>query len=443
MALNSILGVAAESVNAAVEVMLLPSLILAFFVAELTPSYATIGLVPAIAIGFWTLGRLPAHLLSQTRRRQQPWAFASAVVRAAAIGLLAVIASRTAPETLSQSARPLILTVFLCLIAFSLAGGFGSLAGSALLQTSITTESWGAFVRRRAGWSALLSILAAIVVARLLGSSALEFPGGYGRLFLIATICLIIVAVLTAAMREPWTATTAGGSNTPPRAWQQLLQDSRYRRFLLFRILLSATAAIDPFLFLYAITRLGAPITKIGDYVILGVLGWVLSAPVWFWVERRSSARTLLQSAAVVRLIAPAIALATPPLAAIGLVRERLPDAGALTTLYGAAFFAVGAALAAQSRGNYDYLAGLVPHPLLPAFTGLTNTTLALVAFAPVLGGILIERFGYEALFGIAAAVGLLAVFAGGWLVETPSRALERQNTGHATIARALRAGSA
>ena len=64
MALNSILGVAAESISAAAEVMLLPSLILAFFVAELTPSYATIGLVPAIAIGFWTLGRLPAHLLS-------------------------------------------------------------------------------------------------------------------------------------------------------------------------------------------------------------------------------------------------------------------------------------------------------------------------------------------------------------------------------------------
>jgi hypothetical protein len=438
MALNSILGVAAESVNAAAEVMLLPSVILAFFVAELTPSYATIGLVPAIATGFWTLGRLPAHLLSQSRRRQQPWAFASAVVRAAAVGLLAIVTTRMDPDGLSQSARPLILTVFLCLIAFSLAGGFGSLASGGLLQSSIATETWGAFVRRRAAWSALLSILAAVAVARLLGSSAFPFPGGYGRLFLVATVCLVVVAVLTAAMREPWSAVTLSAPNPAPRAWRQLLQDSRYRRFLFFRVLLSSTAAIDPFLFLYAITRLGAPITKIGDYVILAVLGWVLSAPVWFWVERRSGARTLLHSAAVVRLIAPAIALATPPLAGIGLIRDRLPDATALTTVYGAAFFVVGAALAAQSRGNYDYLAALAPHQVLPAFTGMTNAMLALVAFTPVLGGILIERFGYEALFGVAAAVGLVTVFAGGWLAETPSRARERENAGQAATTRAI-----
>jgi hypothetical protein len=441
MALNSILGVAAESVNAAAEVMLLPSLILAFFVAELTPSYATIGLVPAIAVGFWTLGRLPAHLLSQSRRRQQPRVFASAVVRAVAIGVLAVATSRTGSDSLSQSARPLILTVFLCLIAFSLAGGFGSLAGGALLQSSIARETWGAFVKRRAGWSALVSVLAAVIVARLLGG-ALDFPGSYGRLFLVATVCLVIVAALAAAMREPWTATLTA-QNTPPRAWRQLLEDSRYRRFLLFRVLLSSTAAIDPFLFLYAVTRLGAPVTKIGDYVILGVLGWVLSAPVWFWIERRSGARTLLQSAAVVRLIAPAIALATPPLASIGVVQERLPDAAALTTVYGAAFFVIGSALAAQSRGNYGYLAALAPHPVLPTFTGLTNVILALVAFAPVLGGIVIERFGYEALFGVAAAVGLVAVFAGGWLAETPSLALGSHHAGHAVTTRALLSGPA
>jgi len=442
MVLNSVLGVASESVNAVAEVLLLPSLILAFFVAELTPSYATIGLVPAIATSFWTLGRLPAHLLMASRRRQQPWAFAATLVRAAAVAILAVVASRTDPVGLSQSARPLILTVFLCLIVFSLAGGFGSLPSGALLRSSIAGETWGAFVRQRAAWSALLCVLGAFVVARLLGASALPFPGSYGRLFLVATVCLIAVAVLTAAMREPWTSSPAlTGSSTPPRVWRQPLHDPRFRRFLLFRTLLSSTAAVDPFLFLYAVTRLGAPISDIGGYVVLGVLGWVLSAPVWFWIERRSGARAVLQGATVVRLIAPAIALAMPPLAATDVIRERLTDGTLLSTVYGVAFFAIGAAMAAQSRGNYDYLAALAPRHLLPVYMGLTNGVLAIMAFAPVLGGMVIQRFGYEALFGTAAAIGLLAVFAGGWLTDTPSTSRASQSAGQGAATRALVTG--
>jgi hypothetical protein len=419
--LNSILGIASEAVNAAAEVLLLPSLILAFFVAELTPSYATIGLVPAIATGFWTLGRLPAYVLTGSRRRQQPWAFAAALVRVAAVAILAVVTSRTDPTGLSQSARPLILTFFLCLIVYSLAGGFGSLPGAALLRSSIPSESWGTFVRQRAVWSALLCVFAALVAARLLGMNGLTFPSSFGRLFLAATVCLIAVAVFTAAMREPWTGPpTQSVTSLSPRSLRQPLYDARYRRFLVFRIFLSATAAIDPFLVLYAVTRLGAPITGIGAYVLTGVLGWVLSAPVWFWIERRAGARSVLQGATVVRLIAPAIALAMPPLAATELVRERLPDATFLTTIYGAVFFAIGASLAAQSRGNYDYLAALAPRPVLPLYVGMTNAVLAVVAFAPVLAGIVIQRFGYEALFGTAAALGLAAVFAGGWLADTP-----------------------
>jgi hypothetical protein len=129
----------------------------------------------------------------------------------------------------------------------------------------------------------------------------------------------------------------------------------------------------------------------------------------------------VLQGATVVRLIAPAIALAMPPLAATELIRDRLPDATLLTTVYGVVFFAIGASLAAQSRGNYDYLAALAPRPILPMYVGMTNSVLAVVAFAPVLAGIMIQRFGYEVLFGTAAALGLAAVFAGGWLADTPS----------------------
>ncbi|MGH2618611.1 MAG: hypothetical protein ACRDJC_25555, partial [Thermomicrobiales bacterium] len=381
MALNAILGVAAESVNAAAEVMLLPSLILAFFVAELTPSYATIGLVPAIAASFWTLARLPALFITGSRRRQQPWAFAAALVRAGAIAILAVVASRTDPAGLAQSARPLLGTLFLCLVIFALAGGFGSVPGAALLRASVAGETWGDFARGRSLWSALLCVLAALVAARLLGTDALDFPGSYGRLFLAATVCLIAVAVFTAAMREPASAApSVSAPSISPRALRQPLYDARYRRFLLFRVLLSATAAIDPFLVLYAVTRLGAPMTAIGGYVLAGVLGWVITAPGWLWLERRSGVRAVLQGATVVRLIAPAVAIALPPLAATEMMRERFNDGSPLITIYGLAFFAIGAALAAQSRGAYDYLAAVAPRPLLATYAGLTNAVLAVVA---------------------------------------------------------------
>jgi hypothetical protein len=423
LALNGVFGIAAETFNAVAELMLLPGLILAFFVAELTPSYTTIGLVPAISLSFWTLARLPAHILTAERRRKRPWVFAAALIRAAAIAVLAIVTSRADPAGLSQSARPLLGTFFLCLIVFSLAGGFGSVPGAALLRAAVPAGAWSTFLRRRSTAVALVSVLGAVVLARVFGTDAWAFPSNYGRLFLLATVCLIAAAVFTAALREPASSpATLSSPLLSPRALRQPLFDSRYRRFLFFRVLLSATAAIDPFLFLYAVTRMGVPLTAIAQYVLAGTLGWVVSAPAWLWVERRSGPRSVLQAAAVLRLTAPAVALTLPPLATTDALRTRLADGSPITTAYGLAFFAIGAALAAQARGNHDYLSALAPRPLLAAYTGLTNVILAVVAFSPVVGGMVIQRFGYEALFVVAAALGLVAVFAGGLLAFTPAR---------------------
>jgi hypothetical protein len=130
-------------------------------------------------------------------------------------------------------------------------------------------------------------------------------------------------------------------------------------------------------------------------------------------------------------------------LAATDPLRERFPEATPFTTIYGAAFVAIGAALAAQSRGNYDYLARLAPRPQLPAYAGLSNGVLAIVAFAPVVGGLVIQRSGYEVLFGVVAVLGLAAVFASGWLADTPSPARHQPLIGRGAGHRALSAGRA
>ncbi len=417
-ALNSALGVGFDAVNAMAETLLLPSLVLAFFVAELTPSYMTIGLVPAVATSLWTLARVPALLLIDPRGKQQPWAFAAALVRAGAIAILALLASRTSPTGLMQSGRPLLITAFLCLIVFSLAGGFGSVPTSALFRASIAPDSWGSFIRWRSIWSAGLTLLGALLIARLLGPGSLPFPGDYGRLFLVATVFLIACAVFTVAIREFAPAAVDAPLLAPARALGKPLLDNRYQRFLIFRILLSSTAAVDPFLFLYAVTRLGVPATSIGAYAVAGVIGWVLTASLWAWLERSSGPRAVLQSAAVLRLIAPAAALALPQIADTPLAQNRFSGVALAPEVFAVAFFAIGAALAAQARGNSSYLSPLAPKPMRTAYAGLTNGVLVFVAFAPVAGGLLIQRAGYEALFIASIVVGLIAVFLGGWLAD-------------------------
>lgn len=414
--LASVIGLVASSLNVLADVMLLPSIILAFFAAELTPSYPLIGLVPALAASLWTVARVPAHLLIIRPVRQQQWAFASALVRAGAIGVLAFAALRTSPSVLLQSGRPLLLTFFLCLIVYTVASGLGSVPAESLARTAITPEQRIGFARNRALAGLAASILGALLAARLLGVGSPAFPGNYGRLFLVAAIFLIALAVLT-ALQRPLPVTASRQPAFMPRTLLRPLADGRFVRYLAFRLLLAATAAVDPFLFLYAVIRLGIPASSIGVFIIAGVLGWVVSTPVWNWLERKAQPRTVLQAAAVLRLVAPALALLLPQLVTVEQFRSRF-GSDAPTMAFAVGFLTIGAALAALARSGPAYLAPLAPRHLSASYGALMSGVLALAAFAPVVGGLIIQRFSYEALFITTIVVGLAGVLSSGWLAE-------------------------
>jgi MFS family permease len=51
-----------------------------------------------------------------------------------------------------------------------------------------------------------------------------------------------------------------------------------------------------------------------------------------------------------------------------------------------------------------------------PTLVGVTNTILGVVALVPMLGGLVVDRFGYSAVFTLALALSLLALLASGLL---------------------------
>jgi MFS family permease len=142
-----------------------------------------------------------------------------------------------------------------------------------------------------------------------------------------------------------------------------------------------------------------------------------VSTPLWSWLERKAQPRTVLQAAAVLRLVAPALALLLPQLLTVEQFQARF-GSNAPTVTFAVGFLAIGAALAALARSGPAYLAPLAPRHLSTSYSALTSGLLALAAFAPVAGGLIIQRFSYEALFVATILVGLAGVLSSGWLAE-------------------------
>jgi len=117
------------------------------------------------------------------------------------------------------------------------------------------------------------------------------------------------------------------------------------------------------------------------------------------------------------------LALVLPFLASSPFFQERLGGPRVVEIAFGATFWLVGAATAGQARGNFGYLAEFAPNRLRPTYATITNGILGIVAFAPIAGGVLIDRGGYELLCLTAAVVGLLAVFASGAMTDAFVRA--------------------
>ena len=416
-ALNVLLGVTSGALLVLADTLLHPAVVLSLFVSQLTNDYALIGLVPAIAAGAWFLPQILAGIVVRGRRRL-PWATGASAVRTAAITLLAYVAYRADGLTDAQ----LLRSFFICYLAYILAAGFGAPPANDVLVKAITGQRRGRFFTQRALWGGLLAVVAGLVVRAVLGGGP-AFPRNYTLLFVAAAAALTAATFLQARIREPLRL----GSGTPGRGRglrraDLFLADPNLRRFLLFRGVLSLAAVADPFYVVYAQRELDAPGQAIGLYLLALVLAQLLFAPIWSELLRRQGSKALLQVSSLVRLLVPLVALIIPYIAGTRLYQDRVDDERFLSYGFAAVFVAYGAALAGQIQGNFAHVLSVAPTESQRGYTTLTNALLVPIAFVTVLGGIVVERYGFDRVFLVATLAGLIAVFASGALTDTHVR---------------------
>jgi MFS family permease len=411
---NYWLGVANGVLYGVGESLSSPGLVLALLVRQLGGSLALVGLLPALQSG----GYLLPQLIVSGRIQAMPyklWLYRrAAFVRVALfIGMLAVIfssASLPAPVSLGL----IVLTYSL----FNLGGGTSTLAFQDVVAKVIPPRRRGSFFGVRQLVGGLLSFaLVGPLVGWLLGdASPVGFPAQFGLLCLLGLVFMAFGLLAFSLVDEPPQARPGPRMRVIDglrRAPAILRGNSNYRWFIIARMLTRSGQIAEPFYIIYASEALGLPASAAGIYLAVRAIAGALSNLVWGRLSDRRGNRILVLVSAIGALLPPLLALAGPAAAiALGL------GSGGLLWAMGLVFLAGGAANDGSMLAGNTYLLEVVPEGERPSYMGLANTTLGLVTFLPVLGGLLVAWLGYQGTFVIALAFALLGVLASLRLTE-------------------------
>ena len=286
-------------------------------------------------------------------------------------------------------------TVVALLVVFSLARGFSSVSAKDVMGKTVSKTRRGTLT----GYASAAAGVVTVLVGAWLQfwGGAPEGAAGVVGLLLMAGGLWLLGAFLYAGIREQPGA-TEGGGNAGREALASLsilLSDAPFRRFVITRALLVATALLVPFYAALAREETDGGIGGLGALLVAAGIASTVSSGFWGRMADRSSRDVLRLAATGAGLLSLAVAawhMAGSP---------GLPSGVVIV----AAFFIIGIAHAGIRIGRKTYLVDMATANTRATYVAVSNTAIGVVLLA---GGV----FGLVADWvGTAETIGLLGLF--------------------------------
>ncbi len=381
-----------------------PSLVLSWFVSQLTTSNFLIGLIVPIQHGGWFLPQLVVSSYLQRRQRKLPFYTYIAGVRVTIWGLM------TLAVFLIEDAAVLLVVFFILLAAYSLGSGLGGICFVDIVAKAIPPTRRGAFFGWRRFLGGLLALGGSLLVKYILDERrGLAFPDNYAVLFLLSffTLCVALVCfILVVEPLEPVNKAKITLGKQFRRALDLPRRDKNYRRFLTMRLLLMAAEIATPFYIIYAKRALSVSVSMVGVYLTGATMAGFASTLLWGRISDRRGNKLLIILSSSLGLFIPLIAMSIVPLA------DLLPGLREFTSgLFALVFIVSGGSKAGAMMGNMNFLLEIAPADDRPIYIGLTNTILGIALLASSVGGLIVDLVGFTVLFSLALAFYALALF--------------------------------
>jgi MFS family permease len=360
--------------------------VLPAFVRQLTTSTLLIGFSSTVFNAGWTLPQLATARLLRDKPRKKPFLILGMPIRATipviAIALWAGLASRPSA---------MLVLFFSCMALFALSDGFISVPWFEILARTIPNRRRG----RLMGVSQFIGGAAGIGVGALVGLilDRWSFPQNYALLFTCASAGMAVSTVALVLLREPPAEEKPDDAEQRSGNWLRILgTDADFRRLMVCRILVGMISLATPFYVTHAADAMGLPESIIGSFVIAGTAGSLASSVLLGLASERIGTRFIIRFTSAISIAGPLFVLAVDVL--------RI---GWLTQAYPIAFVALGVTTSSWMLGFTNYMLEMSPDAIRPAYMGLGNTLMGVMALVPTVGGWLLQATSYRVLFGLAA----------------------------------------
>jgi MFS family permease len=378
--------------------------ILPLFVSTLTDSATLIGLISAIHIVGWQLPQLFTASRVSRLQRYKPMVLAVSLWERLPFFGLAFVAWFV---TVWPANLVLILTYFL-LIVQGLAGGLAATAWQSLIAKIIPPRRIGLFFGVQAAAANMLMSVGSVVAGFLL--ERLPTPIDYTLTFIIAGAAMMVSFGFLAVTREP-TGPKPEVAELQRPFWAGvrtiIRRDPNFRWFVVARFLAQFASIAFAFYIVYAVDRFQLGESTAG--LMAGVFSVVQIAanPLMGWIGDRWGHRTSMEIGLISAIASAFLAWFAPSPGWFYLVFG-------LAGMANVALWTIVIAMTLRFGSPRDR----------PTYIGLANSLVAPATFlAPVIGGWLADRYGFEVTFLVTGFGGLLALGAFHWFVREPAHA--------------------
>ncbi|MHB1135088.1 MAG: MFS transporter [Chloroflexota bacterium] len=362
------------------------------FAQRLGASNLVIGLLPALLTVGWGLPSIFFANYIERQPRKMPlilWVTVWERVPYLLLGLAALFLAESQPGLT-------VVAILLLVVVASLSGGAIMPAWMEVVAKLVPTQLRGRFFGLGSIVSGVTGAGGAVLSAHFLGNYA--FPLSYALCFFAAFAAFAASFAFLSLTREhpvPASKPAISLASYLRRLPALVRGDRNFAAYLVARLLFIGGTMGNGFYTVYALGRLGAREEQVAIFTL--VLGGcqTFSTVLWGQLADRYGNRLVLILGAACGVGAALAALA----------------AADTRAMYGV-FALMGFSLGAVNISHMNILLEFSPPADRPTYIGLAGSSLAPVAFlVPVLGGLLADRTGFGAVFGLAGILATLSLF--------------------------------